>query len=183
MSFVCGSFSSIKRITRSVQSLCENFGEPLAGFHGVTLYALPEPESIAEASLGQLRACNLGYRDGYLKSVANAVVYNGVDPDGLARMPYAQARETLMELSGIGPKVADCICLLGLGHTDAFPIDVWIERGLRMLYGPELRACFGDSPMNYARLSQFARGKFGALGGYAQNYLFSYARRTLPKGA
>lgn len=183
MSFVCGSFSSIPRITKKVQNLCSRFGEPLAPFHGTNLHALPEPRRLARASLSQLRACNLGYRDKYLKGVAQAVERGDVDPSQLESRSYRDAREQLLELPGVGDKVADCICLFGLGKTEAFPIDVWIERALRAFYGKELKQHYGTAALTYARLSQFARDRFGPLAGYAQNYLFTHARRTLPRGS
>lgn len=183
VSFVCGSFSSIPRITRKVQNLSARFGEPLPPFHGVQLHSLPDPAKLARASLAQLRACNLGYRDKYAKGVARAVASGRLVPEELARLPYEEARARLLELPGVGEKVADCVCLFGLGKTESFPIDVWIERALRTFYGRQLRARFPREPLTYARLSLFARERWGPLAGYAQNHLFTHARRTLARGS
>ena len=64
---------------------------------------------------------------------------------------------------GVGPKVADCILLFSLGHTRAFPADVWIKRVLFECYG------FKGADKE---VCAFAYEKFGELAGIAQQYLF-----------
>ena len=84
------------------------------------------------------------------------------------RMDYAAARAELCTLSGVGPKVADCILLFAYQKREAFPADVWIRRMLEELYG--------FTPKNDKEILQFASEHFGAYGGLAQQYLFHYMR-------
>jgi N-glycosylase/DNA lyase len=79
-------------------------------------------------------------------------------------------RKRLCGLPGVGPKIANCVMLFAYERLRAFPIDVWIERVLREHYLPRLRK------MTAHRLREFTENYFGEHGGYAQQYLFHYAR-------
>ena len=83
-------------------------------------------------------------------------------------MPYAEAKQELIEFKGIGEKVADCICLFSLGHVQALPIDVWVKRIIEQLYLKR--------EASIREIRQFAEDYFGEYLGYAQQYLFHYAR-------
>jgi len=76
--------------------------------------------------------------------------------------------EELSSLCGVGPKVANCIALFGMGKRDSFPIDVWVRRVMAKCYG------FDEGDMK--GMAGFARSRYGELGGYAQQYLFYYIR-------
>ena len=43
-------------------------------------------------------------------------------------------RQELVRQYGIGKKVADCICLFGLYHIDAFPVDTHVKKILEAHY-------------------------------------------------
>ena len=75
-----------------------------------------------------------------------------------------------MKLSGVGNKVADCVLLFGLSHYEGFPVDVWIKRIMEY--------CYFQKEMPNAVISDFAKEKFGELGGFAQQYLFYWAREN-----
>ena len=75
-----------------------------------------------------------------------------------------------MQLHGVGEKIANCALLFGAGRWGAFPIDVWIERILREHYRKRLKG---------AKLQAWAVKYFGGNAGYAQQYLFHFARKTL----
>ena len=81
-------------------------------------------------------------------------------------LPYEEAKKTLVQLKGVGNKVADCVLLFAFGMTEAFPVDVWIQRIL------ETRYPGGESLRTYGQCSRFGRGHFGTYAGYAQEYLF-----------
>ena len=84
-------------------------------------------------------------------------------------METDQARMELLELPGVGRKIADCVLLFAFGFQDAFPVDVWVSRALRELYFPGKR-------VNLKRLERFSQTHFGQFAGYAQQYLFHYMR-------
>jgi N-glycosylase/DNA lyase len=83
--------------------------------------------------------------------------------------PLAAARAELMQLPGVGRKIADCVLLFACGHPAAFPVDVWVMKALRQLYFPRRR-------VSDRRLREFSETHFGPHAGYAQQYLFHYMR-------
>jgi N-glycosylase/DNA lyase len=85
------------------------------------------------------------------------------------------AREQLLSVPGVGEKVADCMLLFGLGHTGAFPVDVWVQRAVERLY-------FRGRRRSLRQIRHFGRARFGPLAGYAQQHLFAYARSCLRNG-
>ncbi len=147
--FICSINSNIPRIRKNVQSLMKN-GEVIS------------PEEMAR---GDLRACRLGYRCDYLQETAR-LVSSSFDLEKIGRMDYESAREALMELPGVGPKVADCVLLFGYGFLEAFPVDVWIARAMEKYYHKKTQK----------EIREFARERWGKYAGYAQQYLFCHAR-------
>lgn len=144
-SFIISQNNNIPRIRAIIARLC---GGELAPF--------PPAESVAQMDEAQLRAIGCGYRAGYLLHAARR--FAGGDEARLPAMDRDGARAHLVSYRGIGEKVADCICLYGLGHKDAFPEDVWVRRILASHY-----------PQGFAqRTSRFA--------GVYQQVMFEYER-------
>ena len=77
------------------------------------------------------RACAAGFRARYILDAARKVASGEVDLEALRAAPLAQAREQLMAIVGVGPKVADCALLYGLHRLEAFPMDVWMKRAMK----------------------------------------------------
>ena len=134
------------------------------GLHGRNGFL--KPEELATADFSHLKA---GYREPFLKETAALVNENGFSFDRLRRKGIDSAREVLMELPGVGPKVADCILLYGLGRTTAFPTDVWVKKAVATWYGIKKEKDVRD----------FAAKKWGKTAGYAQQLLFLKARNEL----
>lgn len=112
---------------------------------------------------------SLGFRKRYLSETARMVSDGVVDLRAIDRMDYAEAMEELMTLPGVGRKVADCVLLYAYGKGEAFPADVWIKRAMHKLYKVQ-----GER-----KVAEYAQRKWGADAGYAQQYLFEYARQYL----
>jgi N-glycosylase/DNA lyase len=179
ISFIISQNNNIPKITRSIASLARTLGDPLDGHtrtgsqqDPVSSYAFPSPERLAAARPQVLRACLLGYRAPYVRAASRLVSSGQLDLAALQRMPEDDARETLRRIPGVGEKVADCILLFGLRRMTAFPVDVWVRRAVERLY-------FRNRPRTAREIQQFARARFGALAGYAQQHLFVYARDHL----
>jgi N-glycosylase/DNA lyase len=171
-SFILSSTKQIVQIRQIVESLCERYGEPLppptaSGF--VRARAFPSPARLALAGEAGLRACKMGFRAPYLLVAAQRVAAGQLDLARLGASPPESARAQLMELPGVGPKIADCVLLFAYGFQNAFPLDVWVLRALKQLYFPGRRT-------KPARLRRFAATHFGPYAGYAQQYLFHYIR-------
>ena len=127
----------------------------------------PSPEALARVPEKTLRALGFGYRAPYLIGSANMVA-EGFDLEGLRALPYEEAHSRLCLLPGVGPKVADCVLLFGLGHTRAFPVAVWMER--------LMVRCFGAREGDKKGMRAMAFELFGEQAGLVQQYLFHCAR-------
>lgn len=165
-SFICSSYSNIKRIRQNLNSIASLYGEEIE-FEGFGSRSFPSAEAIA-ASPGKLGRCGLGYREKYLAATAKKVS-SGFSLESLRGMGYPDAKQKLMELDGVGSKVADCILLFSLGFSQAFPVDVWIERAMKKAY-PATR---GMAP---GKISEYGMRRFGSSAGYAQQFIYHYAR-------
>lgn len=130
VSFLISQQNNIVRIRRCIQNICEKYGEQKTNYRGEVYYTFPTPEALAVLPDDELKECNLGYRSKYVVRTARSIVSGEVDLAAIEKMPYKKAKEALLQLFGVGVKVADCICLFGLHHLQAFPIDTHIRRAL-----------------------------------------------------
>jgi N-glycosylase/DNA lyase len=169
-SFILSSTKQITQIRQIVATLCVRFGEPVAPIlPGEDRFAFPTAARLAQCSEAELRACKAGFRAPYLLGTARRVTSGECDLARLAGLSLVEARAQLLQLPGVGPKIADCALLFAFGFPEAFPLDVWVLRALGQLYFPRRR-------VTLRRLREFAATHFGPHAGYAQQYLFHYMR-------
>ncbi|MGN0398402.1 MAG: DNA glycosylase [Candidatus Fimimorpha sp.] len=134
ITFIISQQNNIPRIRKCVQLLCQRYGEKKQDQTGELYYDFPTPEVLAEAKEDDLKACNLGYRSRYIKQTAISIVRKEIDLEQVRQMTHEQAKKELLQLYGVGKKVADCICLFALHHVEAFPIDTHIRQVLDREY-------------------------------------------------
>ncbi|HIS31654.1 MAG TPA: 8-oxoguanine DNA glycosylase [Candidatus Limivivens intestinipullorum] len=134
ITFILSQQNNIPRIRRLVRTVCEHYGEAKKDRDGTAYYAFPTAEALAKASEEELRSLKLGYRSRYIRETAASIAAGEVDLEGIKSLSYEEARRELLTLSGIGQKVADCICLFGLHHLAAFPMDTHILQILKREY-------------------------------------------------
>ncbi len=134
VSFLISQQNNIVRIRRCIENICAGYGEKLTNARGEEYHGFPTPQALAELEEDALMACNLGYRSKYVVRAAGSVVRGECDLEALLTLSYPQAREELLKLFGVGGKVADCICLFGLHHLEAFPVDTHIRQALEKHY-------------------------------------------------
>lgn len=134
ITFLISQQNNITRIRRCIQNICQNYGERKVSSNGVEYDAFPTPHALAQATEQELKDCNLGYRAKYVLDAARKVDQGEISLERIYGMKYKDAREELLKLYGVGEKVADCICLFGLHHLDAFPIDTHIRQALDAHY-------------------------------------------------
>ena len=168
VSFIISASNNIPRIKKIINSLCELYGDKIE-YLGNTYYTFPSSEKIYSLNLDDLAPIKAGFRDKYILSAAK-FFHEGMCMDTFKNLTYYDAKKELMKIKGIGNKVADCILLFGLSKRNSFPIDVWIKRVVEY--------CYFTSPQSIREIEKFSLEKFGSLGGYAQQYLFFYAREN-----
>lgn len=163
ISFIISQQNNIKRIRKCIETLCARYGEKrcVEGLECIrnvrSYYTFPSAQALARATEEELRECNLGYRSRYIVNTSRSIVNGEVDLEALRSMEYGQAKEELLKLSGVGGKVADCICLFGLHHLDAFPVDTHIRQVLDTQY-----------PLG------FPFEKYAGYAGVMQQYIFYF---------
>jgi len=174
VTFVCSQNNNIPRIRKMLGALREKYGIEF----GDTTKSFPTAAKLAKTKLSDLRKLGLGYRAEYIHSLSKNAASGKLDLAKLQKMPYEDAFVHLVDNQhGIGPKVADCFLLYGLGKMEAFPTDVWVRKAVERRYGKELRdfvecqECRAKE-VPYQFISAFARRKFGKHAGYAQQFLF-----------
>ena len=174
ISFIVSQNKSIPQIKQCAKNISHRFGDEVIGYNGETFYVFPDVQRLHDATEEELRECKVGFRAPYIKNATEAVYSGAVTKEKLDELDIAQARELLMTIKGVGEKVANCVLLFGLGRREAFPVDVWMKRIMEQMY-------FDGKDTKKQDIEAFAVNKFGDLGGYAQQYLFDYARTTLFK--
>lgn len=170
ISFIISASNNIPRIKGIINRLCENFGEKNM-YMGKEYYTFPDAKKLSALSLDNLAVIRAGFRDKYILSAAKGVLSGETDLDKISRLSAADAKTELMKLSGVGNKVSDCILLFGMGKHESFPVDVWIKRIMEYCY-------FDGERQSIEKISELACRKFGEYGGFAQQYLFFWAREN-----
>ena len=134
------------------------------------------PKELARASLEELLDLKLGYRAKYIHRLSQDAAAGVLDPKKLETMEYGQAMEYLTGFYGIGKKVANCVCLFGLHHIEAFPVDTWIEKILLREYFSAKK--YRRTPKNrlYDTILADHFGRYGGYAGVLQQYIFYYER-------
>lgn len=173
ISFIISQNKAIPHIKQCIRNICEKFGTPLEPISGSDrhYYTFPTPKELSRATEQELRDCKVGFRAAYIMDACHKVMNGDIILNDLFIMETDKARDILMTIKGVGPKVADCILLFAYGKTEVFPTDVWIKRIIEGLY-------FDGRDVPMKEIQQFAKDYFGDLAGYAQQYLFYYAREN-----
>jgi N-glycosylase/DNA lyase len=183
ISFICATYKNIAAIEQMLNKLSIKFGEKKI-FEGNDFYLFPTVERLAFARENALQECGLGYRAKYVQKTAQKILEEKINLEGFKNLPYLEARKKLLEFSGVGLKVADCVLLFSLSKLEAFPVDVWVKRVILNHYAKLLPESFvkklqsHDSLTNteYIIIGNFAQTYFGSYAGYAQEYLYHYER-------
>ncbi len=167
--FLCTPNNNLVRILKMVNAL-SMYGERL---EGVDSHKFPTVERIARIDELELRAKGFGYRAQSIPSIARQVIERGGEAwlVGLQSEGYQEAHDELVGIKGIGPKLADCICLFALHHTEAVPVDTHLWQAAKRLYFPDWT---GKSltGLRYRQIGDHFRERFGKLAGWAHQYLF-----------
>ena len=183
ISSICSANNSIKRWTKSVCDMKQKWGNCHQGYH-----SFPQSKVLQNAYLdgedefnssniedicmcrNNLKGCGVGYRAPYMRRASELFTLE-MNLSEISQMAYDEAFETILEVPGVGPKVADCILLYGFNFREAFPSDVWIKRIVSYLY-------FDGRDISVSKVREFGMEEFEDNAGYVQLYMFHYARRS-----
>ncbi|GAB0132867.1 hypothetical protein EsDP_00001289 [Epichloe bromicola] len=191
--FICSSNNNISRISQMVHKLCNHYG-PLIGYIGdEPMHDFPTPQALIGPNVeSHLRELGFGYRAKYIADTARAVALvkpanwleslrnprhlgpNILPADSVTSNPtYKGAHEALLSLSGVGPKVADCVCLMGLGWGESVPVDthVWQIAQRDYKFGKTKAKTFNK--VMYDAVGDHFRKIWGDYAGWAHSVLFT----------
>ena len=175
ISFIISANNNIPRIKGIINRISKNYGEKIE-WNGKEYYTFPTVEELSKASVEELRAWGLGFRDVRVYETTRKILEKQLDLEELHKEKDTQkVRDILLTLDGVGPKVADCILLFStLKRFDVFPIDVWVRRVMNELYIKNE----DETKVSKKEIEKLAKEKYGNLEGIAQQYLFFWKRDT-----
>ena len=185
ISFIISARNNIPSIKKTVNKISTKWGKEI-DYKGNIYYAFPNIDEIKDATLEEIQETGASFRSKYILDTIQNVHSSKkeeqsgkIDPESsfskynleyIKNLSDDECHTALQEFKGVGAKVADCIMLFSMEKTSAFPVDVWVKRAMIHFYGAE------DSSLNKIRI--FGRNKFGESAGFAQQYLFYYAREN-----
>ncbi len=164
ISFIFSIQNSIPVISRKLNLLSEIVGKVIE-VDGERFYLFPGSDDLRRLSDKDYSFLKLGYRERYFREFVERFKEN--DLDCMSGKSFEKKRELLLSINGVGEKVAQCVLLFGFGELSAFPVDVWIRRGLEKYFHVK---------GTLRKLSEYGRKKFGKFAGYAQEYIYFYVR-------
>lgn len=168
ISFILSQNKKIPHIKQIVRNLSGKYGNYLGMIQGKKFYSFPDSNQLKGVCEEEFRECKAGFRAPYICDAVRKVVLGEVEAEYLRKASYKKAMENLMTIKGVGEKVANCVALFSLGKRGAFPVDVWVKRVMEDNY------LHRETPVK--DVEAYGKRRYGALGGYAQQYLFYYGK-------
>ena len=166
ISYIISANNNIPRISKSVNEISKRYGTKVT-FEKEDYYLFPTAKQLQDVSIEDYRKCGVGFRDSYIYYTVKEILNGNLDIEKITKMPTNSLREELLKLKGVGPKVADCILLFSCQRKEVFPIDVWVERVMSVLYFKET-----SGKMKKKDILKYAEEKFGVYSGIVQQHLF-----------
>lgn len=173
ISYIISANNNIPRISKSVKEISKRYGSKVI-FEGEEYYLFPRPEQLKDVSKDEYRRCGVGFRDNYILNTVKEILEGKIDFNKIDDMTTEDLRKLLLSFKGVGPKVADCILLFACNRQEVFPIDVWVERVMSVLYFKEAKGA-----MSKKEILKYADEKFGKDAGIIQQHLFYNMREGL----
>ncbi|MBS7221517.1 MAG: DNA-3-methyladenine glycosylase 2 family protein [Clostridiales bacterium] len=169
ISFIISQNNRIPMIKKVISNISKKYGRYIGSVDGEEYYAFPNPEELINADEAGLMECKTGFRAKYIIDAVQKVIHGEINLNA-DDMDTETLRKMLMTIKGVGPKVADCTMMFSFGRCETFPTDVWVKRIMSELY-------FNGREASVKEIHQKAEECFGDYAGYAQQYLFNYARQ------
>ncbi|KSA02191.1 uncharacterized protein AC631_02009 [Debaryomyces fabryi] len=191
ISFICSSNNNVKRISKMCDSICTEFGKYINEYNGIKYYSFPTAEDLSSNPKveSRLRDLGFGYRAKYIYQTAlkfTSDEFPDITLDNLYQLrtkDYETAHQFLLQLTGVGPKVADCICLMALDKHDIVPVDTHVYqiaiRDYKFKGKKDLKTM---NKKTYHDIRLFFKEIFGDFAGWAQSVLFTSDLSDLNNG-
>ena len=174
ISFIISANNNIPRIKGIIERMAKQYGKEIE-YKGKLYYTFPTIKELSTASIEELRKLGLGFRDKRIYETTQLFMSGTYSLEQIENLNNTEEiRNVLLELPGVGPKVADCILLFGLNKFDVFPIDVWVRRVMNDLYIKNE----DETKVKKEEIENLAKEKYANLAGIAQQYLFYWKRET-----
>ena len=170
ISFMISANNRIPMIKKVIENLSVSFGDYIGNYRGKDYFSFPTAERLSAAPVERILECKAGFRAPRIKAAATRFLTEKDKIYNIKNMSYDEGLAYLKTYKGIGDKVANCILLFSMKHFDTFPVDVWVRRVMQTLYV--------SKETKDADIRKFAENKFGKYSGFAQQYLFFYAREN-----
>jgi len=171
LSFIISANNNIPRIKIIIERIAKKYGNRIE-YKNKIYYTFPTPEMLQNASIDNFRGLGLGFRDVRIYETVQRTLKGEIDLEKLKQEENTEVlRKKLLEIPGVGPKVADCVMLFALNRFDVFPVDVWVKRVISELY-------FNKKEQTPNVIHEFAEKQYGNLAGLAQQYLFYWRREN-----
>lgn len=187
ISFIISARNSIPVICSTIKHISEKWGKKIE-YKGKDYYTFPTKEVLSKVTVDEVREVGGSFRSKYIvdtsSKINEAALINAgeiqieetdeflekYDLERIIKLDDNACHKALQNYMGIGAKVADCIMLFSMGKTSAFPVDIWVKRAMMHFYNA--------NEMSLPKIRVFGRDRFGELSGFAQQYLFYYAREN-----
>lgn len=174
ISFIISANNNIPRIKGIIERISRKYGNKIE-WNEKEYYTFPTIEELSSATVEDLRALGLGFRDKRVYETTKIFLNKEMTiKELIEEQDVNKLREKLLTLPGVGPKVADCIMLFGLKRFEVFPIDVWVRRVMNDLYIKNE----DETKVKNTEIEKLAVEKYDKLAGLAQQYLFYWRRET-----
>ena len=158
ITFIISRNNNIPRIKKIVDAMAVAYGTKVGD-----MYTFPTAQQLKDVTIDQLNELKMGFRSKYVYDAVQKVLAGEIDEKTAKAMCYTDAQKHLMQIKGVGPKVADCVLLFACEKYESFPKDVWINRAMEQMFPQGLPECIKG------------------MEGIAQQYIFHYARFNLEK--
>ncbi len=170
ISFIISANNNIPRITKSIDLISAKYGQKVI-FEGKEYNLFPSVENLLKAEIEDLRNLGVGFRDKYIYSSVR-MLSGEMNLDEISKLSDETLKKELIKLSGVGPKVADCIMLFSFSRMKSFPIDTWIKKVMQRLY-------YNDCEVQNNKILQDSLNRYGKYTGIVQQHLFQAVRKNL----
>lgn len=168
--YIISTRNNIPTIKKTIEALCKLFPENRQEFHGKEFFVFPSLKQLRKLTIDDLVSIKLAFRAQWIYDTVRSVDLNRLY--SLKEESFQKKLDYLLSFRGVGYKVASCVMLFSMEELSAFPVDVWIRRMMKNLFGVE---------GNTKKIMELGMRYFGPFAGYAQEYLFRYFREIKRK--